>query len=112
MQDKEVKEAVLGVLGAAGKVDFEPLKVAEGHIRIATIYADKTAAAQLNTLKRVWVGVASCRLSKRVEIIKCRKCWEIQEDGHKCREDVPREKRCFNCEEAGHLKNKCQNNKK
>ncbi|KAB0790537.1 hypothetical protein PPYR_15063 [Photinus pyralis] len=109
--EKEIEKALVEILkpDTTDKLIVRPIRGPEGGNRTATILVDRSLERELESHSRVWIGIVPCRIRRRVEVEKCRKCWDIYEAGHVCREGEGAVKRCYNCGQTDHIKERCTN---
>lgn len=77
-------------------------------LKMAVITLEESEAIRLLEMQRIRIGLTSCRIRKRVTVLKCFKC---QAFGHTSKNCIgeDRSKLCYKCGGSGHKKAECQN---
>lgn len=73
-----------------------------------TVVTDTETAKQLLAMERVIMGITPCKITERLEVSKCIRCWEAGHQAKDC-EGTDRRGDCLNCGRTGHLAAKCAN---
>ena len=103
----EVREALI----EAGEMTSEP-KIGElrpyyGSSQAVTVTLPGETAQKLLKKKELRVGYNWCRVTKRVEVIQCYRCWRYGHKAAGCKSGEDRSKDCRNCGDKGHLQKEC-----
>ncbi|XP_030761192.1 uncharacterized protein LOC115886245 [Sitophilus oryzae] len=109
------KEEVISAL----KKEIADLDMTEYKLGDLRPMSNDTQAITLNIIQRnanlllnkgyINIGYVRCSIEKKINVMKCRKCWEYGHDHTQC-SGPNRLGKCFKCGEDGHTIKDCKNN--
>jgi hypothetical protein len=77
-------------------------------LKMAVVTLEESEAKRLLEMHRIRIGLTSCRIRKRVTVLKCFRCQAFGHTSKDCTGE-DRSKVCYKCGGSGHKKVECQN---
>ncbi|XP_071057249.1 uncharacterized protein PF3D7_1120000-like [Onthophagus taurus] len=109
VKEEEIREAIADALGGEEHgLEMGKLRPMKGEMKAITIKLDKKGAETLLRKRQLKIGFISCELDKRIEVLKCFKCWGYGHTNKDCK-GADRTKLCYKCGETDHGVKDCPN---
>ena len=110
---KEVEAAIeKEARGSEGPLRVGELRPFFGSSQAVTVTVPEKVAETLLTSGEIRIGYSWCKVTERVNVIQCYRCWNYGHMAAECVDDTDRSKSCRNCGEMGHLRKECNKEKR
>ena len=103
----EVREALIEAGGMKAEPKIGELRPYYGSSLAVTAKLPEEAAEKVLKKRELRIGYNWCRVTKRVEITQCYRCWLYGHKAAECKNAEDRSKNCRNCGDQGHLQKEC-----
>ncbi|XP_071056461.1 uncharacterized protein [Onthophagus taurus] len=105
----EVIEAIEAALGKKNViVRMSELRPMRNNTQAVTLTLKKMDASDLMNKGPVRIGYTSCNLEKRLNVMRCSRCWEYGHETWRCK-GTDRAKLCYRCGKKDHIVADCKN---
>ena len=109
------KDEVREALTKAGEITSEP-KIGEFRpyyesSLAVTVTLPEEATEKILKSRELRIGYNWCRVTKRVEVTQCYRCWKYGHMAAQCKNAEDQSKNCRNCGDQGHWQKECTSQK-
>ena len=87
------------------------LRPCYGSCQAVTLAVTQEVAQRLTTKQTIRVGLNNCRVTGKVKVTQCYRCWGYGHTAASCGGPTDRGTDCKNCGEGGHSKAECRRDK-